>query len=233
MKWLTDFFTSSLGRKLLVTLSGLFLCLFLIIHLYGNLNILWDDTGEMFNRYSYKMSHTWFIKVASIITWATILLHIIISLALSAKNQTARGVAYKVKKGSGTLWTSRNMAVLGTIIFAFLVLHLSNFWYKFKFGADLPNALLTVNGEAIEIIDYYTVVEASFQQLWYVVLYIISMAAVAFHLFHGFQSAFQTLGINHKKYTPVIKGIGYGFSILIPLAFAAIPIYMYLNHASI
>ena len=83
--------------------------------------------------------------------------------------------------------------------------------------------------DGVEYKDLYAVVNASFSELWYVVLYTVAMAGLMFHLFHGFKSAFQTLGLNHPKYNGLIKGVGYGIAIIIPALFAAIPIIMFLK----
>lgn len=222
MNWLVDFLTSSIGRKLVMALTGLFLCLFLVIHLIGNIQLFIQDDGITFNAYAEFMSHNKLIKVASILTMASILLHAIQGILLAVQNRSARGAGYKVKSAKSSSWASRNMAFLGTILFVFIITHLQNFWYQMKFGS--------IGTDAEGAKDLYTVVAAAFQQEWLVALYVVAMAALAYHLVHGFQSGFQTLGINHKKYAPLLKFLSVGvFGILIPLAFAAIPVFFYVT----
>lgn len=222
MNWLLKFLTSSIGRKLVMSLTGLFLCLFLVIHLVGNLQLFINDNGLTFNAYAEFMAHNKLIKVASILTMASILLHAIQGILLARSNRAARGVQYKVKNQKSSSWASRNMAFLGVVIFAFIVTHLQNFWYQMKFGS-IP---MDTEGNK----DLYAVVSEAFQQEWLVGLYIVAMAAIAYHLIHGFQSGFQSLGLNHKKYTPVLRFLSVGvFGIIIPLLYAAMPVFFYLK----
>lgn len=225
MSWFTKALSSTLGRKVLMALTGLFLIIFLIVHLSGNLQLLSDDGGEAFNVYAKFMTTNPVIKTTSYLLYATFIAHIIWAIILSVHNRNARPVGYAVTKGStNSTWSSRNMGILGTIIFIFLVIHLRNFWYEMHWGG-----ISTVTYDGEEYKDLYSVVAASFSQLWYVVLYTIAMLGLMFHLFHGFSSAFQTLGLNHPKYNPLIKGVGYAFAVIVPALFAAIPIIMYLN----
>ncbi len=117
------------------------------------------------------------------------------------------------------------MALLGTLILAFIFIHMGDFWLKMKLD-QLP--MVTYPGVEVEIKDLYFSVNETFKQPLFVGLYVIGMIILAFHLQHGFQSAFQTLGINHKKYTPIIKTIGLAYAILVPLGFAIIPIWHFL-----
>lgn len=226
MSWFTKAMSSTLGRKVLMALTGLFLIIFLVVHLSGNLQLLADDGGQSFNVYAKFMTSNPIIKTTSYLLYATFLVHIIWAIILSANNRKARPIGYAVSKGStNSTWSSRNMGILGTIIFIFLVIHMRNFWYEMHWGG-IPK----VNYDGSEVKDLYTVVNASFAQWWYVALYVVSMIGLMFHLFHGFKSAFQTLGLNHPKYNPVIKGVGYAFAVIVPALFAAIPIIMYLNN---
>jgi succinate dehydrogenase / fumarate reductase cytochrome b subunit len=116
------------------------------------------------------------------------------------------------------------MFILGLLILAFLLLHMGDFWVKMKWG-QLPTVQYA--GMDHEIYNLYWRVNIAFQQPWIVIVYLLGVLALAFHLWHGFQSAFQTLGINHNKYTPLIHGIGKAYSIIIPLGFAILPVYYY------
>lgn len=222
MKWFIDYFTSSIGQKLIMGLSGLFLCLFLVIHLAGNVQLFFNDNGEAFNAYAQTMAGNPLIQVASKITFAAILLHAIQGILLYFKNKAAKGMTYAVKTSRNASYSSRNMTFLGIILLVFIIVHLGNFWYEMKFGA--------IGNDAFGNKDLYTVVSASFQQWWLVLLYIVSMGALAYHMYHGFQSAFQTVGMNHNKYTPLIKWIGiWIFAIIIPLTFALMPLSFFLK----
>ncbi len=217
MSSFNQFLGTSLGKKLVMSFTGLFLILFLVVHLLGNLQLLVDDGGEAFNSYVVVMESNILIKVIAIGLYAAILLHTYRGLALWLENRRARGGAkYAVKKGSGTSWASRNMALLGSIIFIFLAVHMSNFWYKFKFGT-------------LEHTEYYDVVREGFSQWWIVAFYVLAQVALGYHLVHGFQSAFQTLGWRYGKYDSLIKNIGLVFAILLPLLFATIPVLMYFD----
>ncbi|MCR9253918.1 MAG: succinate dehydrogenase cytochrome b subunit [bacterium] len=225
MSWLTDTLTSTLGRKVIMSLTGLFLILFLVVHLAGNLQLITDPTGEAFNVYAHTMANNPLIQVVSIGNFFFILLHIITSIMLTMKNKKARGVNYSVG-GKSSTWASRNMGALGTVILIFLVVHLKGFWFKSKSGQ-----LEMIEYGGVEYGDLYGVVNAAYSNIWYTLFYVVCMGLMAFHLSHGFQSAFQTLGLNHKKYTPIIKGVGKVFSIVIPIAFAIIPIWMFAQNA--
>jgi succinate dehydrogenase / fumarate reductase, cytochrome b subunit len=225
MKWFIEMFSSTLGRKLVMALTGLFLITFLLVHLMGNLQLLKDDGGHAFNVYAEFMSTNPIIQTVSKVNFALILIHIILSAILSAKNRQARGpVGYQVGNSTSSIWSSRNMGILGTIILVFLVIHLKDFWGQMHYG---EMAILDYDGKPIR--DIYTTVNEWFHVSWYVALYTVCMVAVAFHLWHGFISAFQTLGLNHLKYNGLISFVGKTFSILIPALFALIPIMMYLS----
>lgn len=224
MSWFTQTLSSTLGRKLIMALTGLFLIIFLVVHLIGNLQLLYDDGGQAFNIYAKFMTTNSLVKVASYGLYAGILIHVIWSLLLTLQNRKARGgVRYAVEAPAKSVgWNSRNMGILGTIVFVFLVIHMRGFWYEMHWGG-IPTA--TYEGE--EYKDLYAVVKAAFSNGIYVAVYCLSMLAVAFHLFHGFQSAFQTIGLDNKKYLPAIKGLGVIYSVVIPGLFALIPLWMY------
>ena len=225
MSWVTKTLNSTLGRKLIMALTGIFLILFLVVHLAGNLQLLIPDEGESFNLYAHNMSINYFIRSVSIINFAFILLHVVYSIVLTRHNKKARPVAYAEAKGStNSTWASRNMGILGTLIFIFLLVHLRGFWYRLKFG--LPDKVMVGD---FEVDNAFIIVVEAFKNPIYVGFYVLSMVFLAFHLSHGFASAFQTLGLNHKKYTPIIEKVGLGFAILIPTLFALIPIVMYLQ----
>lgn len=227
MNWFSKFLTSSIGQKLVMSLTGLFLISFLLVHLVGNLQLLADDGGQAFNTYAKFMTHNPLIKTISYGLYAMILLHAFQGIALWSKNRKANGnqkYAVKVTRGAEGVASkaAKQMALLGTLILVFLLIHMGDFWWAMKSNA-VPMA--TYEGEEYQ--NLYIKVYASFKQLWVVIAYLIGMVALAFHLRHGFWSAFQTLGINHPKYTSLIKTIGLVIGIIIPLAYAIIPLYMY------
>jgi len=223
MSWITQTLTSTIGRKVLMALTGFFLILFLVVHLIGNLQLLKSDGGQDFNKYAHFMGVNPLIQTISIVNFSLILLHIVISVVLTARNRSARQIGYAYNKPSeNSTWASRNMGILGTIILIFLVIHLKALWYRSKFG-DIP--MISYGGD--EFKDLYRITYEAFNQPWLVALYVVSMMGLAFHLSHGFQSAFQTIGWKHPKYSPVIKNVGLAFSILVPAAFAAIPLIVY------
>lgn len=207
-----------------MALTGLFLIIFLVVHLIGNLQLLKSDQGQAFNIYAQFMTSNPLIIIISWVNYTMILLHIIWAIMLTRRNRASRGPeGYAVSRNSSH-WTSRNMGILGTFILIFLVIHLRSFWYEMHWG-DIPTA--TYDGVVYK--NLYEVVNKAYANIGFVALYVVSMALLGFHLFHGFGSAFQTLGLNHLKYNSTIKNVGVGFSIVVPALFALIPVYMYLN----
>ncbi|MFN0033487.1 MAG: succinate dehydrogenase cytochrome b subunit [Saprospiraceae bacterium] len=225
MSWLTKFFSSSIGQKTIMSLTGIFLMLFLVVHLLGNLQLLKDDGGEAFNTYAFFMTTNPLIKFISYGLYAFILLHTVQGLRLWLGNRAARGsTRYAVSHTRGSEVSARNMAWLGIVIFVFLILHLWQFWLKMKMGVLTP---VDVDAYDHAVPNLYKPVEEAFQNIYYVIFYVVSMVVVGFHLWHGFWSSFQTLGLAHRKYTPIIKAVGYIYSIGVPLGFAVIPIVSY------
>ncbi len=223
MSWVIKTLSSSLGKKLLVSLTGLFLILFLIIHLAGNLAVFKEDGGLTFNAYAAFMSTNPLIEVVSYLLYASILLHIFVATFLWFVNKQARPVGYaKLNASENSSWASRSMLLLGSLVFAFLFIHLKDFWWYYKVAGGYDFGMDSENHR-----DLYALVITQFKSTFSLLAYLIGLVALSFHLWHGFQSAFQTLGISHHKYTPAIKAIGYAFSILVPLAFAAMPVYCY------
>jgi succinate dehydrogenase / fumarate reductase, cytochrome b subunit len=224
MNWFTKFLSSTLGRKLIMALTGLFLILFLVIHLAGNLQLMKSDGGRAFNEYAQFMATFGPIQFISKVNYALILVHVIWSIWLGVQNRKARGEQSYAITNSASTWSSRNMGILGTLILLFLVFHLQGFWWRMHNGPINP---VDYDGKTIN--NLYEVVDTAYGMGWYVGIYVISMAVLGFHLWHGFASAFQTLGLNHLKYNPFITFVGKTFAIVVPLLFAIIPVYMYFN----
>jgi len=255
--------------------TGLFLSLFLVVHLSGNFQLLLNDNGESFNKYADFMGHNPLIQAVSIGNFFFIILHFVMATVLTLKNKKSRSVQY-AKTNKSSSWTSRNMYLFGAVILVFIVIHLSNFWFVGKFGsvcnenisqlsvecqnefkklgitnflnsdnatcktefANLKSQLTnSTSNYSICKIDYgsgpvkdlYSVVHQKFSNLFYVIFYVGCMLFIAFHLWHGLQSAFQTIGASHYKYTPIIKAVGYFFAILVSLGFAIIPLIIFLK----
>lgn len=208
-----------------MALTGLFLILFLVVHLIGNLQLLHDDGGKSFNIYAEFMSTNTLIQTVSKGNFTFILIHVIWALILSIMNRKARGPeGYAVTSSKSSIWASRNMGILGTFILIFLVIHLKDFWAQMHFGG-----VSTVMYDGKEVRDLASLVALWFSKDWYVALYVFCMAALGFHLWHGFASAFQTLGLNHLKYNAVINFVGKTFAVVVPALFAWIPIAMFFD----
>jgi succinate dehydrogenase / fumarate reductase, cytochrome b subunit len=265
---------SSIGKKYWMALTGLFLCLFLGGHLAGNLQLLVPDNALNFNKYALFMTSNPAVKLLSYLTYISIIFHAIDGILLAFQNKKARPIAYaKNSPSANSSFSSRNMAVLGTLVLVFIATHMINFWAKMHFDEKFPlqkttieaqpgmkqDFYLTTDGGYIPVNDpsyiiknktefydakanvkikegykdLYKLTFAFFKDakygLWFTLFYVLSMAVLAFHLLHGFQSAFQTLGANNPKYTPFIKLFGKGFAIIVPLLFAIIPLYIHFS----
>jgi succinate dehydrogenase / fumarate reductase cytochrome b subunit len=214
-------FSSSIGKKLIMGITGLFLILFLIVHCFLNSLIFLNDGGLTFNAGAEFMAHNWIIRAGEIVLFVGLLAHIYQGARLTFENQAARPVKYAAYDGKpNSTWYSRSMGLLGTLLLIFLIVHLANFWVVSRF-TGIPTE------DAVGKEDLYAVMRESFSNIWIVILYVLAMASLAYHLLHGFASAFQTMGWNHKKYTPIIKSLGFWYSIIISLLFALMPIALY------
>ena len=228
-----------------MALTGLFLCAFLLVHLIGNLQLFKHDHGLAFNTYAVFMTSNPIIKFTSYGLYATILFHAVWGLYLVFLNKKARPQSYAVVDGkANSSWASRSMGLLGTIILAFIVTHMADFWAEYKFGnvpyvqyqQDLNTLEVTcaptdaIDSKKIQFTSNnveYTIVKdlnqevvEAFKEWWLVALYVVAMFAISFHLVHGFKSAFQTIGFHNTKYNGLIRFIGiYVFGIIIPLLF--------------
>src|SRR5690606_3979271 len=204
-------FSSTMGKKLIMSLTGLFLCTFLVVHLIGNLQLFYDDQGKAFNDYAHFMTHFTPIKIVSYLLYASIVVHAIYALVLTIRNRKARPVGYAVFQGSAnSAWSSRNMGVLGTILLVFIVTHMANFWWKYhndgvpyvEYRTDLATQETTVTEligdeytdyvkyvdndvEVLKAKDLYKQVQFTFQNWILVAFYVIAMVSLSFHLVHG------------------------------------------------
>jgi succinate dehydrogenase / fumarate reductase cytochrome b subunit len=263
---------SSIAKKYWMALTGLFLCLFLSGHLAGNLQLIFSDALH-FNQYALFMTTNPAVKILSYLTYISILFHAIDGIVLTVENRKARPIGYAKTDGSSSSFSSRNMAVLGTIILVFIVTHMVNFWAVMHFDKNMPLQTVSI-GQPGQQQEYYLTTDGGYLPkaqvdqkmitienrteffdgnakvkikegykdlhkitvaffkdpktgLIATILYVIAMITLAFHLLHGFQSAFQSLGLNNPKYTPLIKTAGAAFAIIVPILFAIIPVYIH------
>ena len=231
MTWFKNFLTSSLGRKVVMSVTGLFLITFLIIHCTINSMIFFNDGGKTFNLAAHFMGSNVIIRTMEIVLFLGFFIHIIQSYLLTVKNRNARPIRYEMNNPSAnSRWYSRSMTLLGTLILLFLIIHINHFWIGSRFGG-LGNIerLPEVNLGNKEVLNLYSDMIATFQNPLIVLVYLLGVISLCWHLVHGFQSAFQTLGVNHKKYTPLIKKTGVVFSILLCAVFAMMPLSIYMG----
>ena len=216
-------FSSSIVKKLIMSVAGLFLIVFLVIHLSINLLLIFSDSRETFNKAAHFMASNWGIKIMEVILFGGILLHIFYGIYLQLKNWIARGRGYTITNYSQTSFFSKFMIHTAVIIAVFMVIHLMDFYFKAKFFGEVPEVFY--NGKTYH--DLGILVIEKFKIPVFVFFYIACFLFLAFHLLHGFWSAFQTLGLDHKVYTPVIKALGTLYTILVTGGFTLIPIYIY------
>lgn len=234
MSWLSQTLASSVGRKLVMAVTGLFLCSFLVIHLLINLQMLRHDGGDSFNFWAHFMATNWLIRAMEVVLMLALAFHVYDGLYLANKNRKARGgQKYVVNSAAqNSQWAARNMAVLGTILLIFLLVHFMNFWVRSRFGILGGLEEIRVKGLPDPAEDLYSVAATAFRIPWYVILYVLAQIALGYHLWHGFRSGFQTLGLNHRKYTPTIRVAGYAFAVVVSAAFALIPLVMFFDQGS-
>jgi len=206
---------------------GLFLMTFLVVHLGINLLLLFDPSREFFNLAAHFMGTNPLIQIFQWVLFAGFAIHIVIGAVLQIQNWIARPKGYKVRGYSEDSLFSKYMIYTGIIIFIFLVIHFANFFIKAKVFHEVPEFIL--NGVNMHMEDMGIIVVQLFEIPIYVIGYIIALLIVGFHLDHAFQSAFQSLGLYHKKYTPFIKGLGHIYSIVITLGYILIPVVIYFS----
>jgi succinate dehydrogenase cytochrome b subunit len=232
MKW-SEFFTSSVGKKLVMAFTGLFLIVFLVVHVGINACIFADilddsDNGEVFNKAAHFMGAYYVIRIAEVGLFIGIIIHIVQGFMLEAQNRARRKTGYQVSMGSdGSAWYKKSMGLLGTLIFLFLIMHISHFWVPSRITTDTLEEVTYSSSAPMHNV-YAKMIEV-FQSPVIVILYLIGCISLAWHLLHGFQSAFRTVGVHNKKYIALAKGAGVAFSIFVPLLFALMPISMYLG----
>lgn len=215
MDWLLKSLSSSIGKKFIMALTGLSLILFLSVHLINNLFLFFGKEG--FNMLVSSLDAVKpLVRVAESILVLLFFFHIYNGIKLWWENRKANPDKYAVNasKDNSTFY-SRTMPWTGGILLVFLITHLSTLWVQFNFGMDGTH-------------EYYEVIRQLFSAIIPVVLYVITMIVLGFHLNHGFQSAFQTFGWQHKKYTPLVEAIGTLVSVIYAVGFSSIPIYFFI-----
>jgi succinate dehydrogenase / fumarate reductase, cytochrome b subunit len=213
----SNFVTSSIDRKVIMAGTGLFLTLFLVVHLGLNATILAADGGMLFDRTAELLRHNWLLHGLEILVFAGFIVHIWQGATLSRDNQSKRSTPYAVS-ASPTLDPARSMGLLGAIVLAFLLLHLYQFW--------LPQAI----GNPTLTADLSQLVRSTMSQSWVVIIYVLGCLALAAHLVHGYRSAAITLGVA-ERYRQLISVVGISLAIAVPLGLAAIPIALFASHA--
>ncbi|MDI9337940.1 MAG: succinate dehydrogenase cytochrome b subunit [Alphaproteobacteria bacterium] len=217
-------FLSSIGRKLTMALTGLFLISFLIVHAGLNLCVFANDNGDMFNKAAHFMAANWVPRVLEIGLFAVFILHIAQGYMLFFYNKSKRDIKYSIPYTTGSKWYSRSMAILGTLLLLFLVIHLANFWVPSRF--TVLETTIPKN-QTTEVANLYGLMQNVFQSWIVVIIYVVGCIALAYHLAHGFVSAFKTLGILHKGILRLLNSMGIAFSLAIGIIFASMPICFY------
>ena len=217
----------TIGRKVLMALSGFFLMVFLLQHLAINLTSLLPDNGTTFNTISHFMGTNPLVQfVLQPVLIFGFLFHLLMGIILDYQNKKA-SIKYYSNKNNNSTWMSRNMIITGIMIFSFLCLHFIDFW--------IPEITIKyINGDMSGLHNgefrYYTDIRLKFNDLWRVLLYVFSFIFLSLHLLHGFQSSFQSVGFRSNKYTPIVKKLSYAYGVLIPAGFVVVAVFHYLNN---
>jgi succinate dehydrogenase / fumarate reductase cytochrome b subunit len=218
---MSGFAKSSIARKVVMALSGLFLVLFLALHVTINLSSV--ISPETFNTWSHFMGYNPVVQfLMQPILIAGVVVHFVMGIVLELQNRKARPVRYNQYRGSANApWVSRNMILSGLVVLAFLGLHMYDFWLheiNYKFVEANPEDPTRYFEETVE----------KFAPLWRTVLYVVSFVLLALHLWHGFASSFQSMGLNNK-YSPAIRSFTRLYAIVVPLLFIFIALFHHLN----
>lgn len=214
-----------------MALTGLFLISFLVVHVGINACVFADilndkDNGEIFNKAAHFMGAYYVIRILEVGLFIGFFIHIYQGFALEIKNRSRRKVGYQVSMGSeGSRWYRKSMGLLGTLLFLFLVMHVSHFWVPSRVTHTLTE--VSYNNGISNVHNLYARMVETFSNPWIVLLYVLGCISLAWHLLHGFQSAFRTVGVHNKKWIAVAKATGTAFSVIVPLLFALMPISMY------
>lgn len=212
-------------RKSIIAATGLFLCIFLIVHLSANcILLLPEETArELYNSYSTTLRENPLIKIVAYILYLSIILHVIYALLVTLRNQKAKPTKYAVNHSNeNSTWTSQNMGLIGIFILLFIVVHLANFWARIKLGLGE-----VVGTDAFGNVDVYEVTSSLFHNIYYVIFYSILMIPLGLHLHHGLKSAFKTLGFYHKSGLDVLAKVALIYAFVMSIGFGIIPFIVY------
>lgn len=229
---MSNFLTSSIGKKVIMSLSGLFLISFLCVHLALNLLLIFDNSGELFNIGAHFMATNPIIKIVEPILALGFIIHMIWAAVLTLQNMKARPVSYsRTTQGSNCTWASRNMFILGGLVLVFLCVHLFNFWWKIKFAGDPALAPIMVGG--VEMENTYALVAGLFNSsIVYCCIYILGGIFLGLHLTHGFWSAFQSIGFCNQIWRKRLECLAMFFAVIIAGGFCIIPLYFLAGFAN-
>jgi len=227
---MSNFLSSSIGKKFLMSITGLFLVTFLLIHLSLNALLLINDNGDTFNAAAHFMATNPIIRIMEPILALGFIIHIIYASLLTLQNQKARG---KDRYASGNStpnvsWASKNMYILGTTVLAFLIVHIAQFWIKFKITKELDPTHIDIAGVETEVENAYALVNKTFGMLWVVIVYVVGSIGLAYHLSHGFWSALQTIGFSNNIWRVRWSVIGTVIAWIFGLGFSLIAVLQYL-----
>ena len=213
---------SSITKKIVMALVGLFLLMFLLVHLAVNSFLIFDPSRTLFNEGAHFMATNPIIQTMQYVLFGGFILHIILGITLQIQNWMARPVRYLVSNKTDTPFLSKYMIYTGGIVLVFLVIHFVNFYF-IKLGL-VSNPNMLPEGEP----DFYVIAQQLFAMPVYSFLYIILIVVLGFHLNQAFQAAWQTLGINHPQYNVCLQRFGTFYAIVVPLGYMIIPIYFLL-----
>lgn len=219
-------FKTTVARKNLMAITGLFTAFFLIIHLAGNLILIipesyfpigfWggvESAHDMYNAYSHFLVHFWAIEVIAWVLYASIAIHVIDAVVLTLNNRKAAGSKYVKFDNSSSTWVSRNMGILGSVILIFIIIHMGQFWLKYK--------ILHIED------DIYNLVVAAFQIPLVVAVYVVSITVLGLHLSHGVDAAFRSIGVHSSRGMKITKSFSKCFAITLAVLYAIIPVIVY------
>ena len=214
-------------RKSIIALTGLFLCLFLIVHLSANcILILPEETArELYNAYSTTLRENPLIQIIAYVLYLSIILHVIYALIITIKNKKATDKGYALNKTSeNSTWASRNMGLLGLAVLLFIVVHLAQFWARIKLGIGEG-----VGTDASGYVDVYEVTYGLFQNIYFVTFYTVLMVPLGLHLHHGLKSAFKSLGFYHRRGLRMLSRVSLVYAAIMAVGFGIIPLIVYLK----
>ena len=212
-------------RKSMIAGTGIFLCIFLIVHLSANCILLLpeDIAREIYNSYSTTLRENPLIKIVAYLLYLSIIFHVVYALLITIENRKSKPQKYTINNtDENSTWTSQNMGLLGTLVLLFIIVHLANFWARIKLGIGESPGL-----DAMGNIDVYEVTYSLFQNIYFVIFYTVLMIPLGLHLFHGLQSGFKTLGFYHKRGLKVLAKVSLIYAAIMAIGFGIIPFIVY------